>query len=330
MGSVTLKTQDGETIKFEFATGLTLASIFASLFCIYLGLIISSRDRAYTKSRREIAEMTLDDASNMSIRKIKETNLIFLALFKNLLPLVIGGFVASTGIVMMHYIGMMALVFQGTIAWNYGLVATSVIIAFIGATAAFWILFRLLALYPNSELFRLLGSIVMAIAINGVHYSGAAAASYDYDPDKLALNFNPYHSVPSIVSLMCVLAAGLLYLFFVLFVMLVDLRAFILTTSNRLSKIDDLVKKNHIMATRNRSETIDIEAFVNKYDQIISGDTKASLASQSRAASTGVIVNRRYSISDSKVGTKSRIAVKLQRVSLKPTVSESFIETSEV
>lgn len=57
-------------VPFSFSTGLTVASISASLVCIYLGLYISSRDRAYAKSRGDIAKMTVIDASNMTIKEI--------------------------------------------------------------------------------------------------------------------------------------------------------------------------------------------------------------------------------------------------------------------
>jgi NO-binding membrane sensor protein with MHYT domain len=163
MGSLILKTEEGEKFPFEFSSGLTVASIVSSLLCIYIGLIISSRDRAYSKSKQDIAEMTLSDTSNMTIKEIKETNLVFLALYKDPTHLIIGGCVTAAGIVMMHYVGMMAMVFEGSITWNAGYVVLSVIIGMIASMLAFWVLFRLLALYPYNESFRMGGSIVMTI-----------------------------------------------------------------------------------------------------------------------------------------------------------------------
>ena len=78
----------------------------------------------------------------------------------------------------MHYIGMMAMHGDITIHWNGGIVAASVLIAVVAATAAFWILFRLLALFPTYESLRLLSSLVAAIAVCGMHYTGMMAASY--------------------------------------------------------------------------------------------------------------------------------------------------------
>jgi NO-binding membrane sensor protein with MHYT domain len=56
--------------------------------------------------------------------------------------------------------------------WNVGIVATSVVIAVVAATVAFWILFRLLALYPHYEILRIAGAVVASIAVNGMHYTG--------------------------------------------------------------------------------------------------------------------------------------------------------------
>lgn len=49
--------------------------------------------------REEIAEMTVKDASKMTIKEIRKTNFISMALCKNLTPLVVGGIIAGSGIV---------------------------------------------------------------------------------------------------------------------------------------------------------------------------------------------------------------------------------------
>lgn len=272
MGSLQLKTQEGVIVQFEFSVGLTVASIFASLICIYLGLIISSRDRAYTKSKEGIKEMTFIDASELTIKEIKGTNFVFLALFKNPYPLVLGGFVTAAGIVVMHYIGMMAMVFEGTTSLDMGLVAASVIIAIVASIAAFWILFRLLALYPNNESFRLLGSIVMAVAINGMHYTGAGAANYDYNPNSPALSYDAHQTVSSSVAVFVVLTVAILFLFSISFSISVDLRTGIRTRSKVLSQIDTLVMEYNTFATRNLEKSLDIKQFIIKYEGILSGE----------------------------------------------------------
>jgi NO-binding membrane sensor protein with MHYT domain len=271
MGSLILTTQDSEVVTFDFSTGLTVASIIASLLCIYLGLMISSRDRAYTKSKEGIAEMTVSDASNMIIKEIKETNFVSMALCKEPYPIILGGFIATAGILVMHYIGMMAMVFQGTMIVDTGLVAASVVIAIVASIAAFWILFRLLAIFPNYESFRFLGSIVMAVAINGMHYTGAAAVNYDYNPNSVMLSYNADRTVPSSVAVFIALAVSILFLFLISFMISLDLRAGTRKSATVLTEIDALVKGYHNVATRNHEKSIDIESFIRKYDCILSG-----------------------------------------------------------
>ena len=119
------------------------------------------------------------------IRHKKHANeFIGSALFTNLLPLAIGGLFIAAGVCVMHYIGMMAMVFDGTILWDGGIVAASVLIALVAATAALWIMFRLLAMFPNIELLRVACAGVAAVAVNGMHYTGMAAATFHYIPNK--------------------------------------------------------------------------------------------------------------------------------------------------
>jgi NO-binding membrane sensor protein with MHYT domain len=82
----------------------------------------------------------------------------------------------------MHYLGtnicfiynfhMSAMVFPGDITWDYGIVSASIAIALVASTAAFWILFRLLSLYPQKEVLRLGSAAIMTTAVCGMHYAG--------------------------------------------------------------------------------------------------------------------------------------------------------------
>jgi NO-binding membrane sensor protein with MHYT domain len=71
---------------------------------------------------------------------------------------------------------MEAMVLDADVEYDSGLVFVSTVISLIAATAAYWILFRLLALYPQVEVLRLISSVIAAIAVNGMHYTGKAVA----------------------------------------------------------------------------------------------------------------------------------------------------------
>jgi hypothetical protein len=73
---------------------------------------------------------------------------------------------------------MASMVFDGQIHWNVGLLALSVVIAMVASTAAFWILFRLLSIFPEMEWLRMASAFIMALAVNGMHYTGMVAATF--------------------------------------------------------------------------------------------------------------------------------------------------------
>lgn len=65
-----------------------------------------------------------------------------IALFSRLWRIAIGGFCAALGVLGMHYLGLMAQRSHATMHWHVGVVALSCAIAFVAASAAFWIIFR--------------------------------------------------------------------------------------------------------------------------------------------------------------------------------------------
>eukprot|EP00401_Gymnodinium_catenatum_P066577 CAMPEP_0117457476 /NCGR_PEP_ID=MMETSP0784-20121206/425_1 /TAXON_ID=39447 /ORGANISM="" /LENGTH=360 /DNA_ID=CAMNT_0005250945 /DNA_START=420 /DNA_END=1499 /DNA_ORIENTATION=+ len=151
-----------------------------------------------------------------------------------------GGLIFGSGVVVMHYIGMSAMRFQGKITWNYGYISASVIIAYIAATAAFWILFRLLTIYSTKEILRLSSSLLMALAVCGMHYTGSVAATFDFDPDGHepsaggdSWNISNHDALA--------MGAGLGLGLFVLIIAFSDLRFAVHRLSNELARADDLV-----------------------------------------------------------------------------------------
>jgi NO-binding membrane sensor protein with MHYT domain len=84
--------------------------------------------------------------------------------------LVLGGVIIGLGVASMHYIGMSAIRVQGSLAYNPLLVGVSIIIAIIAGTAALWAALRL-----HSLLSTFVASLVMGVAVSGMHYTGMAA-----------------------------------------------------------------------------------------------------------------------------------------------------------
>lgn len=92
---------------------------------------------------------------------------------KSVTNLVLGGLFAGSGVAIMHYIGMGGMRMQATIQWDTTIVAISVVIAVVAATAALWLTF-----HTQSVLHRAVAAVVMGVAVCGMHYTGMYAATF--------------------------------------------------------------------------------------------------------------------------------------------------------
>lgn len=95
--------------------------------------------------------------------------------------LVAGAVLMGLGIATMHYLGMSAMRMQPGIDYDPLWFATSIVIAIAAAGAALWIAFRLRTEGLHTRRLRGLASLVMGLAIVGMHYTGMAAAGFPVD-----------------------------------------------------------------------------------------------------------------------------------------------------
>ncbi|QNR98371.1 EAL domain-containing protein [Stenotrophomonas sp. 169] len=95
--------------------------------------------------------------------------------------LVAGAVLLGLGIATMHYLGMAAMRMQPGIDYDPLWFTASILIAIGAAGAALWIAFRLRAERRNTRSLRGLASLVMGVAIVGMHYTGMAAARFPAD-----------------------------------------------------------------------------------------------------------------------------------------------------
>jgi NO-binding membrane sensor protein with MHYT domain len=89
---------------------------------------------------------------------------------RGLRPVLAGGVIIGIGVSIMHYVGIAAMSMQGTVRYTQWLVAVSVLIAIVAGTAAL-----LAGLHVNGVWSSLGVSLIMGIAITGMHYTGMAA-----------------------------------------------------------------------------------------------------------------------------------------------------------
>jgi NO-binding membrane sensor protein with MHYT domain len=87
-------------------------------------------------------------------------------------PLMTGGAVTGLGIASMHYLGMAGMRLNGQLEYNTVTVGISVVIAVVAATAALWA-----AGQVRGFMWSVGASLIMGLAVTGMHYTGMAALS---------------------------------------------------------------------------------------------------------------------------------------------------------
>lgn len=93
--------------------------------------------------------------------------------------------VLSMGMVAMHYVGMAAIAGHGAIVWNQGLVALSVIIAVAASGLGLRLAFTPRQTTRQALLNRLAASLIVALAISAMHYTGMSAATFSHHNHEL-------------------------------------------------------------------------------------------------------------------------------------------------
>jgi NO-binding membrane sensor protein with MHYT domain len=184
MDSVNWYTPNGTKMKIRYRIDYTIVSLFIPIFLAYIGIYICSKDKAFTEERSDVLGEFVKNAEQMSIQELKAMKsanyVLSIALFRSLHRIIIGGVVTALGVSIMHFLGMSAIVTDAKIEWNGGVVFSSVLVASVASVTGYWILFRLISLYPRREILRLTSALVIAMAVTAMHFSGAAAAKFIY------------------------------------------------------------------------------------------------------------------------------------------------------
>lgn len=86
--------------------------------------------------------------------------------------LITAGVITGLGVAAMHYLGMAGMRLDGQLHYDTTIVAVSVVIAVVAATAALWAAVSVRGFFPS-----LVASLIMGAAVTGMHYTGMAAMS---------------------------------------------------------------------------------------------------------------------------------------------------------
>jgi NO-binding membrane sensor protein with MHYT domain len=91
--------------------------------------------------------------------------------------LIAGGVIVGLGVAGMHYMGMAAMSMPDSMHYNMPLFILSVVIAIVAGTAALWAGTRVRSVAATAG-----ASLVMGVAVSGMHYTGMAAMHVQADP----------------------------------------------------------------------------------------------------------------------------------------------------
>ncbi|MGK5681227.1 MHYT domain-containing protein [Actinoplanes sp. URMC 104] len=130
------------------------------------------------------------------------TGLLMVGHGRRSLPKVLmAGVLTGGGVLAMHYTGMLAMHVGGEIRYNLALVAASAVIAVVAATVALWFTVSVRGYVPIGG-----AAVIMAIAVNGMHYTGMAALSVHIDPAASTAT-NGFRPLAMIVPITLITAA---------------------------------------------------------------------------------------------------------------------------
>ncbi|KAJ3232688.1 hypothetical protein HDU81_002790 [Chytriomyces hyalinus] len=96
--------------------------------------------------------------------------------------IIISGLFVAASVLAMHHLGIHSIRMQASYEFDMTIVLLSAVIALVAATAGMFIVFRVLPYYPN-DIVKLIASFIIALAVNGMHFTGMAALRYTYAPD---------------------------------------------------------------------------------------------------------------------------------------------------
>jgi NO-binding membrane sensor protein with MHYT domain len=91
----------------------------------------------------------------------------------------LAGLLMGCGVAIMHYTGMSAMRMAATLHFDTVLVVVSVVIAVVASVAALWLAFNLTKTWQMA-----VASVVMGVAVTGMHYTGMLAARFTMDESQ--------------------------------------------------------------------------------------------------------------------------------------------------
>jgi hypothetical protein len=123
-----------------------------------------------------------------------------------------------------------------------GTIAASIVVGYVGSFIAFWLLFRLLSLYPDKEILRLISAVFLVGAVSGIHYTGLSAAEFIFDDHHNSL-FDTDLKTSGKMMYYITIASSICASVCITMLALADLRTWMINLSIRVIKADKIINE---------------------------------------------------------------------------------------
>jgi hypothetical protein len=255
-----------ETVEFSFYP--VIIALMASLVLSFCGLYISSMDKMFGKTKQEIVEQFVSDTKKLTFAQIKAIShfrMVFIIATEELWYFAGGGFVTGSGVALSACLALYSIEMSHiSFEWDIGVICGAVIFSWFASAVVFWILFRLLSVYPHMEWLRVLSAFLMAGTISCVHFITFSGMKFQSHPGYEEKGYSSVfkHSVELRESTFYIVATvvAIIYVFSLVIIAISDLRTWIYNMSNTLRQHQDLLD---ILRRNPEDETI-ISAYVSK------------------------------------------------------------------
>jgi len=167
MLAVKLEDNNGRHLAMAFEPGMTVLSLFVAVIIIGVGFALAGEPR---------------------LVKVWRTCIV--------------GVIGGCGVAVMHYVGMAGVICEANMSLDAGIVAASVIVGIVAATAALLIFFHLQHIWSRNWVLQSVVPMIMGVAVCGMHYTGAAAVTWRLpDVAEAPLDFSRYASNDDLLAI---------------------------------------------------------------------------------------------------------------------------------
>jgi|Transcript_32285 hypothetical protein len=277
MRAITVIDLNGNKVELRYRIDLLLVSLVVIMIFCALGILLATKDEIFSINKVEELEVYIRDCNNQTIGEMKSTknrnSKVFRTLFKGVDVLLRGSVGFGSALIIGTYITITSLVIdECTIVWNAGPMVGTIFMMLIASGICCWILFRLMALYPNFESLRVLCCMMCAAAICGIHYCIIGAAiTFVYVPGKTFIS--PYPSLLTYSQYEVyegAVVASLIYSCIVLFIALADARSWFYRLSKSSRAVDE-----KIMNIDGQLKALDFNGFSDENARVFINEFKS-------------------------------------------------------